>query len=731
MSAEERFDRQVEECLKVVTPDSKQGISGKDLKNRASRLNNIILNKISALFSFNKEKWEYYVEFCRRHGYDAKPFRSASEMLELENSVTASLETLPKVAVDRLDLNLEYNHELVRRLTRIKALYLARKIHYDSKPELKKTDEFGLYKEIYGLLADVRNAFIGLGDMIHMFYVFKNFTLFFTELPYNRAEIDRFLEQLAEVLVPIFDVDIEKITPEKCAIVSQINNRLVMRLSYYYGSLLFKSYRELIDTLETRSSVIFYRKVITKYPGQTLKQIYGNPAITALKKDFIKRKLEFFYHHLEVIVGKIASINTMDKAFHDLQTEFSQKSNAFMTDEEQQKQLRQLLQKQMTVYNSFHREYNKTTDSKIVPERSLQELFDDLLKAYAMLMMKDVKPSSKVDLIKGYLKSIRQTVPKYEQVNNHDLAVIKNVMNERNIPLLKIYYLALIKLVGGNGAEELIVEPIIDQIRQKKPDIEVKSPAGIAYLQLSKAITPEDIVNVLQVLRYLPKDRARFDTPLGSFFITLANLYYQNLKKEIDYPTDIRPVGNKEKYIAALIDQKLIKLYFAAMNQMDGDRKLLDLFKDETEAEKKFLERIEQDVAIKVSYRIESLIAFWERETYKAVRLFLTASAEQKQYAIKLRFQELKRTQVEQMIEHFTDNHLRIVDRHIDFLNSLYNRVFRNGIYPSFKEELLLLHIAYEKLYTLKEKQREKYIPLLDRIEQFKYDIREETENLA
>lgn len=729
--AEEMSRSQAEESLRVVAVDTKSKISRNDLKTKAVQLNNTVLNKIAGLLGFYKEQWEYYVEFCKRNGHEARHIRSVREMYDIEYALNNNLEKLPKVALDRLTLAIEYNLEIIKKLVQLKALYLKRKVTYDHKPELKKSSEFQLYRDIYGLLNTVLNGFVQLNYIIRTFDVFRKFTLFFAEASYNREELDAFLASVVNAVNPVFDVEAEALTFQKCRIIAQMNNRFLSRLAYLQSCQRYKSYKELIEFLEVRSSVMFYNKVITKYPGQTLKQIQENTAISALKEDFIKRKLAFFYRHMEFILQKLAQINELDSKYSKLQEEFAKKSNAFMTEVEQDKELRMLHRKQGKLFHSFRQVYDAATESTKIAERSLQELFEDMLKAYAMLLLRDIRPSSKLELVLRYLKTIEQKVPKHERINKEDLAILKNVMNERNVPLLKIYYKALNELARGEINESAIVKPINDILKEKKPDREIKSPSGVAYLQLSRVITPEDILNIIHILKYLPKDRPRLSSPLGFFFINLANLFMKNLKNDINYPPDIRPVGTRETYVAALIEQKLVKLYFAALSQPIEGATPLDLLAEELKKENESLETLQKQSKIKAFHLLNNLVTFWDTETNKAIQTFLTSDSEEKKYSVKSVFPRISKSELNDMVKTISLDQLKELNKHCEILEAVYSGIFKNGEYPTFKEELLLLYIIGEKLYSLRDDERAKFTQLYERVELHKSSSENEYQNLA
>lgn len=712
-----------EEKLLYVTAETKQKITRKDLKDKATYLNTILFNKISGLLSLNKEQWEYYTDFCKRNGHDAKAIRNSHDLFELEKAIDKDFENLPKIAMDTLDRVLDYNSEILKRANQIKVIYLKRKIFYDDNPKLKKTYEFQLYKDIYLQVAAIANALLELNGYIRSFEIFRKLSLYFAELPFNREEISRFFSNITEIITEILGVDLEKLSYRKCAIIHRLNERIVLRLAYFNSAQQYQSYKILIEYLEVRSTAVFYKKVKSKYPDQNIKQIYANAAISKLKNEFVKNRLSFFHGHCEVILEKIADLNLKDATLHDLQVSFGKTSNTFMADGAQERRLNSLHQKQEEVFHQFHLEYDIVSDSKKISERSLQELFEDILKAYALFISRDLKPSSRYELIVGYLRSVKQTTPKYERVNSEDMAVIRNVMNERNVPLLKVYYNALNALIRGQERDDVIIDPIVDALLEKSPDKEIKSPSGIAYLQLSKAITPEDIVNLVYAIKYLPKDRERLTTSLGGFFMNLGNLLLQNLKKEIDYPSDIRPIGNKEKYVVALIEQKLIKLYYTALNEPIDEMTPLELLAGELEKENQFLQNVEVEEGIKANHLITSLILYWEAETDNAIQPLHTSSAEKKKYEIKNKFQQLTKPNLDLMIKYFTESHLKTLNKRCEALDVVHGRVFKGGVYPSFKEELLLLYVANEKILTLRGDEKEKHRALFRRIDLYQYDI--------
>lgn len=213
--------------------------------------------------------------------------------------------------------------------------------------------------------------------------------------------------------------------------------------------------------------------------------------------------------------------------------------------------------------------------------------------------------------------------------------------------------------------------------------------------------------------------------------MNLGNLLLQNLKKEIDYPSDIRPVGNRERYVVALIEQKLIKLYYTALLEPIDGMTPLELLASELEKENQSLQSIEIEEGIKAHHLITSLILYWETETDRAIQQLHTSTADKKRYAIKARFQQLSKSMIELMVRYFNGDHLKTLNKRFEALDLVHGGVFRNGVYPSFKEELLLLYMANERILTLRGDEKEKYRTLFRRIDLCQYDISDEYKKIS
>ncbi len=261
----------------------------------------------------------------------------------------------------------------------------------------------------------------------------------------------------------------------------------------------------------------------------------------------------------------------------------------------------------------------------------------------------------------------------------------------------------IVALILGHDEENIIIKKVARQIKKENEALSDEEATKTALTMMLKTLNAETILNYTTVTRLIPLDKKRFNNPLGRFILSLFKKYMTQLESDYNYPdapdgTDREIIRNNKSIV-----RKVNKMFFEMLTQRnEAGEKPMFLIENMERNELIEIETINSQEKIIVTQEIDNLIAYWKKETDFAV-VDLSAR-NKKEYKLTSSYRKLSKNDSTTLAQNITKQQFDEITKHLNILFEIYEPIFKEGNFPYFEQELMLLYLTRQRIFQY-EKQ--------------------------
>lgn len=664
----------------ILTTDSGVKTNYSDLRN----LYSVISNDIRATTAKKLEKTISWAKTIISENLKTRHPKKETSLYEVEGKLNELLDSAPDLNPQNTQEGFQYLRECLPHLAKSKA-NLAKRLATEKKEKKIRQLEAQL-DNVHGISTQMYQLY---NFLVHYSY-FDQYLFLLIKAKFNKDDINSCVSVIHVVIKEIFkypkdgDFDVNNY-----AIIDPLTRWIHLKLDLYTACDYQKTFSEILKRLPRLLVQQFNTRYFAKRRDATknIVKLKESKEYKVMTKKFITLKLQKFYELLRAYtdhMGRLFAINDeLIKQISVFADEMADKTNIgnrrFLI-----KEIETELDRKRSTFQKIVDSLPKNED---IRKNNIKVLNSYILNFYYNVLNDAYHPQSMQDLASYYMK--KGAVSKELVLNPKELAFLSSSSFKRNEKILRLFYQGIMELVKGEQSERPVIKPVMLALNKEYNRNQKEEMWERTVNTFLKEISPDEINIFIDIMKSLPNDKERVNTPIGRLYQEIVEKYPNQAKKKVNQAEKIKPTDPPEVKIKKIVSEKLDRLILKEAGPKIGALPVTELLKNRKEEEIQTIKTEEERTEMMAAYYLSKLIANWKVETEKAIIDLCMGGASSSKMSPKS--PGVSRHEMKYINEYFNSEYLIEIEKHLKILTESIGRDYLSNQKPYNKIEYAML----------------------------------------